>query len=128
MLTELTVGGLIFHIMSVEPAIPDVMAAPNVIMKFDEHNILLGANSVREPIIGYGYDLNLVTHDTAVIDFKIGAYLQDDQPFKDRGIKLAFNKIMPVMGFEIDFPITDNIAATTMITPLMTFSGVTFRF
>jgi hypothetical protein len=35
---------------------------------------------------------------------------------------------MPIMGFELDFPVTDNVALTTMITPLMTFSGITFRF
>ena len=46
MITELTVGGLIFHTLSLEPAIPDVMVAPNVIMKFDNHNVLLGENSV----------------------------------------------------------------------------------
>ena len=128
MLTELTVGGLIFHIMSVEPAIPDTMAAPNVIMKFDKHNILLGENSVREPIVGYGYDFNIVDHANGSIDFKLGGYLQDDQPFKDRGIELAFNKFMPVMGFEVDLPITDNVAVSTTITPLMTFTGLTFRF
>ena len=128
MLTELTVGGLIFHIMSVEPAIPDVMASPNVIMKFDKHNILLGENSVRQPIIGYGYDFNLITHDTAVIDFKIGAYLQDEKPFNDIGVTVPFDSFMPIMGFEIDLPITKNLAVTTMITPLMAFSGITFRF
>ena len=128
MLTELTVGGLIFHIMSVEPAIPDVMAAPNVIMKFDKHNILLGENSVREPIVGYGYDINLVTHDTAVIDFKLGGYFQEVKPFRDRGVKLPFHEFMPIMGFELDFPISESVALTTMVTPLMTFSGITFRF
>ena len=128
MLTELTVGGLIFHIMSVEPAIPDTMVAPNVIMKFDEHNFLLGENSVREPIIGYGYDFNLIDHANGSIDFKIGAYLQDDQTFKDKGIKLIFNDFMPIMGFEIDLPINKNVAVTTTITPLMTFTGLTFRF
>ena len=128
MLTELTVGGLIFHIMSVEPAIPDTMVAPNVIMKFDEHNFLLGENSVREPIVGYGYDFNLIDHANGSIDFKLGAYLQDDQTFKDIGIKLIFNDFMPIMGFEIDLPINKNVAVTTTITPLMTFTGLTFRF
>ena len=128
MLTELTVGGLIFHIMSVEPAIPDTMAAPNVIMKFNEHNILLGENSVRAPIVGYGYDFNLVDHANGSIDFKLGAYIQDEKPFRDRGVKLPFNSVMPIMGFEVDLPITDNVAVSTTITPLMTFTGLTFRF
>ena len=128
MITELTLGGLIFHMVSVEPQIPDVMASPNVIMKFNEHNILLGANSVRKPIIGYGYDINLVSHDSAVIDFKLGGYFQDEKPFRDIGIKLPFHSFMPVMGFEIDFPITKNIAVTTMVTPLMSFTGITFKF
>ena len=128
MITELTVGGLIFHIMSVEPAIPDTMAAPNVIFKVKEHNFLLGENSVREPIIGYGYDFNLIDHANGSIDFKLGAYLQDDQTFKDRGIKLAFNKFMPIMGFEVDLPINKNVAVSTTITPLMTFTGLTFKF
>jgi hypothetical protein len=128
MITELTLGGIIFHTMSLEPAIPDVMFAPNAIVKIKEHNILLGENSVRKPIVGYGYDFNIVTHSTAIIDFKLGAYLQDDKPFKDRGIKLAFNDFQPIMGFEIDFPVTDNFALTTTLTPLMTFSGITFRF
>lgn len=128
MLTELTVGGLIFHIMSLEPKIPDVMAAPNVIFKFKEHNILIGENSVRQPIIGYGYDFNLVNHPTATIDFKLGGYFQEVKPFRDRGIKLPFEEVMPIMGLELDMPITKNFALTTVITPLMTFSGVTFRF
>ena len=128
MLTELTVGGLIFHIMSVEPAIPDTMAAPNVIFKFKEHNILIGENSVRQPIIGYGYDFNIVNHNTATIDFKLGGYFQEVKPFRDRGIKLPFEEFMPIMGLELDMPITKNFALTTVITPLMTFSGVTFRF
>ena len=128
MLTELTLGGLIFHVISVEPKIPDVMVSPNVIMKFEEHNILLGANSVRQPIFGYGYDFNIIDHPTATIDFKLGAYIQDERHFRDIGIKLPFHNFMPVMGFELDFPISDNVALTTMITPLMTFSGITFRF
>lgn len=128
MLTELTVGGLIFHIMSLEPKIPDVMAAPNVIFKFKEHNILIGENSVRQPIIGYGYDFNIVNHNTATIDFKLGGYFQEVKPFRDRGIKLPFEEFMPIMGLELDMPITKNFALTTVITPLMTFSGVTFRF
>ena len=128
MLTELTVGGLIFHIMSLEPKIPDVMAAPNVIFKFKEHNILIGENSVRQPIIGYGYDFNIVNHGTATIDFKLGGYFQEVKPFRDRGIKLPFEEFMPIMGLELDMPITKNFALTTVITPLMTFSGVTFRF
>jgi hypothetical protein len=128
MLTELTIGGLIFHTLSLEPAIPDVMTAPNVIMKFDNHNILIGENSVRKPIIGYGYDYNLVNHPTASIDFKLGAYIQDPQPFRDRGITLAFDAVMPIMGFELDLPLNDSIAITTTITPLMTFTGITFKF
>ena len=128
MLTELTVGGLIFHTLSLEPQIPDVMVSPNVVMKFENHNVLLGENSVREPIVGYGYDFNIVNHPTATIDFKLGGYFQEEQPFRDRGIILPFNEFMPIMGFEIDFPISDSIALTTMITPLMTFSGITFRF
>lgn len=128
MLTELTLGGLIFHVMSVEPQIPDVMFAPNVVMKFENHNILLGENSVREPIVGYGYDINLVDHANGSIDFKLGAYLQDEKPFRDRGLTLPFDSFMPVMGFEFDFPVNDNVALTTLITPLMTFSGITFRF
>ena len=128
MLTELTVGGLIFHIMSVEPQIPDTMVAPNVIMKFNEHNILIGENSVREPIVGYGYDFNLIDHANGSIDFKLGAYLQDDQTFKDKGIKLAFNNFMPIMGFEVDLPINKHVAVSTTITPLMTFTGLTFKF
>ena len=128
MLTELTIGGLIFHTLSLEPQIPDVMVSPNFILKYEQHNVLLGANSVREPIIGYGYDFNIVNHPTATIDFKLGGYFQEEQPFRDRGIILPFNEFMPIMGFEIDFPISDSIALTTMITPLMTFSGITFRF
>ena len=128
MLTELTVGGLIYHIVSVEPKIPDVMASPNVVMKFENHNILLGANSVREPIIGYGYDYNLVDHATGSIDFKIGGYFQEEKPFRDIGVNLPFHEFMPVLGFEFDLPITDKVQLTTTITPLMTFTGITFRF
>ena len=128
MLTELTLGGLIFHIVSVEPQIPDVMATPNVIMKFDNHNLLLGTNSVRKPIIGYGYDVPIVRHESGNLDFKIGGYLQDQKPFRDIGVKLPFHSFMPVLGFETDFPITDNVQLTTTITPLMSFTGITFRF
>lgn len=128
MLTELTVGGLIFHIMSVEPQIPDTMVAPNVIMKFSEHNFLMGENSVRKPIFGYGYDFNLIDHPSATIDFKVGGYLQDERHFRDLGIKLPFHNFMPILGLEIDFPIGENVALTTMVTPLMTFTGITFRF
>ena len=51
------------------------MAAPNVAMKFDKHNILLGENSVREPIVGYGYDFNIVDHANGSMNFKLGGYL-----------------------------------------------------
>jgi len=128
MLTELTIGGLIFHIMSVEPQIPDTMIAPNVIMKFNEHNILLGENSVREPIVGYGYDFNIIDHANGSIDFKLGGYFQEVKPFRDRGVKLPFDEFMPIMGLEVDLPITDNVAVSTTITPLMTFTGLTFKF
>tara|TARA_Y100000004_G_scaffold172509_1_gene209406 strand:+ start:243 stop:629 length:387 start_codon:yes stop_codon:yes gene_type:complete len=128
MITELTVGGLIFHVMSLEPAIPDTMVAPNFIFKVKEHNFLIGENSVRQPIVGYGYDFNLVDHANGSIDFKLGAYIQDEKPFRDRGIKLAFDSFMPIMGFEFDLPINKNVAVTTTITPLMTFTGVTFKF
>ena len=128
MLTELTLGGVIFHLVSVEPKIPDVMAAPNVIMKFEQHNLLVGHNSVRKPIIGYGYDFNLVDHSTGTIDFKLGGYLQDSKPFRDIGIKVPFHTFMPIVGFEFDLPVTKNIAMTTVITPTMAFTGVTFRF
>ena len=128
MITELTVGGLIYHIVSVEPKIPDVMVSPNVVMKFENHNILLGANSVREPIIGYGYDYNLVDHATGSIDFKIGGYFQEEKPFRDIGVKLPFHEFMPVIGFELDLPINDKVDMTTLITPLMSFTGITFKF
>ena len=128
MLTELTVGGLIYHIVSVEPKIPDVMASPNVVMKFENHNILLGANSVREPIIGYGYDYNLVDHATGSIDFKIGGYFQEEKPFRDIGVNLPFHEFMPVIGFEFALPINDKVDMTTLITPLMSFTGITFKF
>ena len=128
MLTELTVGGLIFHTLSLEPAIPDVMVAPNVIMKFDNHNVLLGENSVRQPIVGYGYDYNIINYDTVNIDFKLGGYFQQEQPFRDIGINLPFHEFMPVMGFDIDFAISDKVDLTTTITPLMTFTGFTFKF
>tara|TARA_A100001201_G_scaffold143281_1_gene144253 strand:- start:1048 stop:1434 length:387 start_codon:yes stop_codon:yes gene_type:complete len=128
MLTELTVGGLIFHIMSVEPQIPDTMIAPNVIMKFNEHNILLGENSVREPIVGYGYDFNIIDHANGSIDFKLGGYFQEVKPFRDRGVTLPFDEFMPIMGLEVDLPITKNVAVSTTITPLMTFTGLTFKF
>ena len=128
MITELTVGGLIFHIMSVEPQIPDTMIAPNVIMKFNEHNILLGENSVREPIVGYGYDFNIIDHANGSIDFKLGGYFQEVKPFRDRGVTLPFDEFMPIMGLEVDLPITKNVAVSTTITPLMTFTGLTFKF
>ena len=128
MITELTVGGLIFHVMSLEPAIPDTMVAPNFIFKVKEHNFLIGENSVRQPIIGYGYDVPLVSHATGNIDFKIGGYFQEEKPFRDIGVKLPFHEFMPVLGFETDLPITDKIDLTTTITPLMTFTGITFRF
>ena len=128
MITELTVGGLIYHIVSVEPAIPDTMVAKNLIIKSGQHNILLGENSVRKPIFGYGYDYNLIDHVTGSINFKIGAYLQDEKPFNDIGVTVPFDSFMPVLGFEFNLPMSDSVALTTTITPLMTFTGVTFRF
>ena len=128
MLTELTVGGLIFHTLSLEPQIPDVMVAPNVIMKFDNHNVLLGENSVRQPIVGYGYDYHIIDHDAVKIDFKVGGYFQEEKPFRDIGISLPFHEFMPILGFDIDFAISDKVDLTTTITPLMTFTGLTFRF
>ena len=128
MITELTVGGLIYHIVSVEPAIPDTMVAKNLIIKSGQHNILLGENSVRQPIIGYGYDYNLVDHATGSIDFKIGGYFQEEKPFRDIGVKLPFHEFMPVIGFELDLPINDKVDMTTLITPLMSFTGITFKF
>ena len=128
MITEITLGGLIYHLVSVEPAIPDVMVAKNLIIKSKQHNILLGENSVRQPIIGYGYDVPLVSHATGNIDFKIGGYFQEEKPFRDIGVKLPFHEFMPVLGFEFDLPITDKVQLTTTITPLMTFTGITFRF
>lgn len=128
MITEITLGGLIYHLVSVEPAIPDVMVAKNLIIKSGQHNILLGENSVRKPIFGYGYDVPIVSHVTGSINFKIGAYLQDEKHFNDIGVTVPFHNFMPVMGFEFNLPMSDSVALTTTITPLMTFTGVTLRF
>ena len=128
MITGLTVGGLIYHIVSVEPAIPDTMAAPSAIIRIDNHNLLLGENSVREPIIGYGYDFNLVSHDTGSINFKLGGYFQEQKPFIEKGIQLPFHSFMPIMGFEFNMPLSKKLDVTTVITPLMTYTGLTFRF
>ena len=62
MLTELTVGGLIFHIMSVEPQIPDTMAAPNVIMKFDKHNISINRNKGKNFFLLSSFKKNKKKH------------------------------------------------------------------
>ena len=128
MITELTLGGLVFHIVSVEPAIPDTMFAKNLIIKSEQHNILLGENSVRKPIFGYGYDVPLISHATGNVDFKIGGYIQEEKHFRDKGVSLPFHNFMPILGFEVDMPITKNVAISTTITPLMTFTGLTFRF
>ena len=123
MITELVVGGLVHHFTDVTP-IENTSLRLNAIAKVNNFNILIGENSIKEPIYGFGYDIPV----NPILDFKVGAYFQDSSKFLDYGYVIPTGNVMPIIGLEFDIPITDNIGITTTVTPLMSFTGLSFRF
>jgi len=121
MINELIIGGLVHHFTDVTP-IENTSFRYNAIAKVNDFNILVGQNSIKDPIYGFGYDIAL----TQNLDFKLGAYFQDGNKFLDYGYYVP--NVMPIIGLEFDIPLTKNIGVTTTITPLMSFTGLSFRF
>ena len=123
MINELIIGGLVHHFTDVTP-IENTSLRLNAVVKVNEFNILVGENSIKEPIYGFGYDVPI----NNFLDFKFGAYFQDSSKFLDYGYVIPTGNVMPIIGLEFDIPITDNIGITTTVTPLMSFTGLSFRF
>lgn len=123
MINELIIGGLVHHFTDVTP-IENTSLRLNAIAKVNDFNILVGQNSIKEPIYGFGYDIPV----NRFLDFKVGAYFQDSSKFLDYGFVIPTGNVMPIVGMEFDIPITHNIGITTTVTPLMSFTGLSFRF
>ena len=132
MINELIVGGLIHHIMHDRSLpFPSTMLRTNVAIKWENRvNFLIGENSIGEGIVGIGYDIPIALHPTlGSINFKIGAYFQDEHEFEYRNIITPFScDIVPILGVEVNIPYNDYIGVTTTITPIITFTGIYFRF
>ena len=132
MVTEMIVGGLIHHIIyNEELPFNATMFRSNVVLKWENRvNLLLGENSIGEGIVGLGYDIPVAAHPTlGHINFKVGAYIQDENKFEDYGIVTPLGcDIMPILGAEIYIPYNDKWGVSTLITPAITFTGIHFKF
>ena len=132
MVTELIVGGLIHHIVfATNLPFNATMFRSNVVIKWENKvNLLLGENSIREPIIGIGYDIPAAAHPTlGTINLKVGAYFQDQNKFEDLRVQTPLGcDIMPIIGVEINIPYNDRWGVSTLITPAITFTGIKFKF
>ena len=119
---EIILGGLIFHYQAVTN-VKQTSFQKNMIVKYNNINLLVGNNSISKPIYGLGYDFKISDHT----NFKVGGYIQDETDFNNLGVELSTGDFMPVVGIEHNFPITERISLTNMITPLIIFSGVRFK-
>lgn len=124
MIKSIIIGGLITHILPQPGAIERVQWQPNVVLKMERVDLLAGHNSIGEPIVGAAYNWAIEEN----LDFKLGAYFQDKTQFRKRGVDLQTGEIMPVGGIEWRIPITDRVKLTNIITPIITFHGISVDF
>ena len=122
-MVELLLGGLIYHIQPVPKTIERTSFQKNVIVKIDNTNILMGNNSIGKPIVGLGYDVELNKN----VDFKIGGYIQDETEFNKKGVSIVTGDFMPIVGLEFKMALSKNVSLNTFVSPLITFTGISFR-
>lgn len=95
---------------------------------YDSYRGFIGENSIGQPLIGgmYFYGKELKGID---LGMGIGAYIEDDSKFKQRGIETGSN-IIPIYGFEINPKIILNnkkfIKFNNLISPLLIISTISF--
>lgn len=125
MIKELLIGGLLTHMLPVPPKIERTSTKTIVMVEFDSGvNVMVGQNSIGKPIAGLGIDFPL----TPRTDFKVGAYVQNSKEFHKYDAYMVFGDIVPVLGFEVDFPLTKNVSLSTIITPPVLFMGFKVGF
>ena len=124
MITELILGGLIHHVVPVE-GIKTTQFQQNAIIKIDKVNVLVGNNSIGQPIAGIGYDVPIGESQHKL---KVGTYYQDATKFKEIGVVAP--TLMPVIGLELNFYASDDdsVGISQFISPIITFTGITVRF
>jgi len=132
MITDLIVGGLIHHIVY-DKSMPfdAIMFQPNIIVKWDSKvNLLVGKNSIDDPIFGIGYDFPIAAHPRlGSINLKLGAYFQDQNKFDDLKLETPLScDVMPIFGVEFNIPYNDTAGISTILTPGILFTGIHFRF
>ena len=110
-MTEIFIGGLLHHWIDTTP-VETTSFKFNAIVKVNNYNLLVGKNSINKPIYGFGYDF--------------GGYVQDSAPFIEYGYEVP--PIVPIIGLDISIPLTENVSLTTLITPLLSFTGVSISF
>ena len=120
-MTEIFIGGLLHHWVDTTP-VETTSFKFNAIIKVNNYNLLVGKNSINKPIYGMGYDFKF----TEYVDFKFGGYIQDPKPFIEYGYEVP--PIVPIIGLDISIPLTENISLTTLVTPLLSFTGVSISF
>ena len=125
MVTEIILGGLIFHPYSVPSNMQQTSLQSNIIVK-DELNInyLVGHNSISQPIFGIAHDIKINDY----MNFKYGGYLQDASEFEQRNISIPVGDFMPIIGLEFNNKIADNFGIVNVITPYLTFTGISYEF
>ena len=120
---ELIVGGIVHHIRPVHN-IETTSFKRNAIIKIDRLNVMIGKNSINKPLAGLAYDYKISEN----VNFKVGGYVQDETDFNHRGVSIATGDFMPIVGFEINIPLSDRIGIDTFVSPLITFTGIKFKF
>ena len=123
MITEIILGGVVHHLISVPSQIETTAFRPNIIVKSHKINVLVGTNSIKEPIVGAALDVPFNK-----VNFKIGAYLQDNNKFEDIGVKIKVGDVMPVLAVEYTIPINKKWGITTLASNFIAFGGINYKF
>jgi hypothetical protein len=123
MITEIILGGLIHHFTITPRQIDRTQFRPNVIVKHHEFNFLMGGNSIGEPIIGAAFDIPY-----HAFNFKIGAYIQDNNKFEDIGVEVNVGDVVPIVALEYRKPIYKQWGITTIVSNFIGFGGISYEF
>ena len=124
MITEIIIGGFLFHTFPVPKPVKQNSFQKNLIIKSGQFNFMVGDNSIGESILGLGYDFKMSEN----LNFKIGGYIQDTSKFEDLGVDYLFGDLVPIVGFEYSIPINKTIGISTIITLPVIYTGLSVRF
>jgi hypothetical protein len=131
MITEIILGGFIHHFTITPKQIDRTSFQPNVILKSQEFNFLVGSNSIGKPILGAAYDIPFqisLNKKEKNINFKLGAYIQDNNEFEKIGVEVNVGDVVPIVALEYRQPLYKHWGLTTVISNFIAFGGVSYEF